>query len=115
MMRISEWLRGLGLERHADAFEAQEIDLEALPELSDEDLKDMGLPIGPRRKVLKAIRELGSEPRPIDQTHVAPAVTDHSLKAERRQITVMFCDLVGSTALTAKLDPEDLREVMAAY
>jgi len=115
MMSVREWLRELHLERHADAFEAQEIDLETLPELSDADLKDMGLPIGPRRKVLKAIRESGSELRLIDQAQVAPLVTTHALAAERRQLTVLFCDLVGSTALSERLDPEDLSGLMRAY
>jgi class 3 adenylate cyclase len=103
---IRTWLDARGLAQHAEAFEAQEIDLEALPELSDDDLKEMGLAIGPRRKVLKAIRESRAE---------APEQPTRPQEAERRQITVMFCDLVGSTALSEKLDPEDLRGVMQAY
>jgi class 3 adenylate cyclase len=116
MTSIREWLGGLGLDRHADAFEAQEIDLEALPEITDEDLKDMGLPIGPRRKVAKAIRELDLEPEAIAKSEIPPnAPIGSSGEADRRQLTVMFCDLVGSTALSEKLDPEELRGVMQAY
>jgi class 3 adenylate cyclase/predicted ATPase len=116
MTNIREWLEGLGLDRHADAFEAQEIDLEALPEITDEDLKDMGLPIGPRRKIAKAIRELDSEPQATAATALpANAPLRSSGEADRRQLTVMFCDLVGSTALSEQLDPEDLRALMASY
>ena len=101
---IRAWLDAHGLSQHTQAFEAQEIDLEALPELTDDDLKEMGLAIGPRRKLLKAIRESGTD---------APVVQPR--EAERRQITVMFCDLVGATALSEKLDPEDLRGLMQRY
>ncbi|MDP6951965.1 MAG: AAA family ATPase, partial [Alphaproteobacteria bacterium] len=103
---IRAWLEAHGLAQHAAGFEAQEIDLEALPELTDDDLKELGLAIGPRRKILKAIRESGT---------AAPAAAARTQKAERRQITVMFCDLVGSTALSEKLDPEDLRSLMQDY
>jgi class 3 adenylate cyclase/predicted ATPase len=105
-MDIAAWLRGLGLERYEAAFRDNEIDWEALPKLTVEDLKDLGVVLGGhRRKLLDAIAALGSE---------APAPREASV-AERRQLTVMFCDLVGSTELSARLDPEDLREVIAAY
>ena len=102
---IRGWLEDLGLGQHAEAFEAQEIDLEALADITEGDLKEMGIPIGPRRKILRAITGL-STPAPLP----APP-----REAERRQITVMFCDLVGSTALSEKLDPEDLRTLMQSY
>jgi class 3 adenylate cyclase/predicted ATPase len=103
-MDIAAWLRGLGLERYEAAFRDHEIDWEALPKLTAEDLKDLGVVLGGhRRKLLEAIATLRREPVPA-----APA-------AQRRQLTVMFCDLVGSTELAARLDPEDLREVIAAY
>ncbi len=105
---IRGWLEGLGLGQHAEAFEAQEIDLDALADVTEGDLKEMGIPIGPRRKILRAIAELGT----AAQTAPAPA---RPQEAERRQITVMFCDLVGSTALSEKLDPEDLRSLMQDY
>ncbi|MDP6952647.1 MAG: adenylate/guanylate cyclase domain-containing protein, partial [Alphaproteobacteria bacterium] len=102
---ISGWLEGLGLGQHAETFETQEIYLDALPDVTEGDLKEMGIPIGPRRKILRAIGELGT---PAEQP-VRPQ------EAERRQITVMFCDLVGSTALSEKLAPEDLRSLMQRY
>ena len=110
-MDVAGWLRDLGLERYEAAFRENEIDWEALPNLTAEDLKDLGVVLGGhRRKLLEAIAAFRSEShrrRPVaDQ--VAP-------KVERRQLTVMFCDLVGSTALSARLDPEDLREVIGAY
>ena len=109
-MDVASWLRGLGLERYEAAFRDNEIDLEALPKLTADDLKDLGVVLGShRRKLLAAIAVLGSQtPAPA---MAPPARAD----AERRQLTVMFCDLVGSTALSSQLDPEDLREVIAAY
>jgi len=109
-MDIEAWLQGLGLERYVPAFRDNEIDAEVLPELTEADLATLGLPLGPRRKLLKAIAGLrqGALPSP------AP-VSATAQEAERRQLTVMFCDLVGSTALSAWLDPEDLREVIGAY
>jgi len=102
---IAAWLHGLGMQRYEGAFRDHEIDWEALPKLTAEDLKDLGVELGGhRRKLLKAIAALRSEPA----SAAAPV-------AERRQLTVMFCDLVGSTELAARLDPEDLREVIAAY
>ena len=109
-MDIEAWLQGLGLERFVPAFRDNEIDAEVLPELTEADLATLGLPLGPRRKLLKAIAGLrqGALPSP------AP-VSATAQEAERRQLTVMFCDLVGSTALAARLDPEELREVIGAY
>jgi len=109
-MDIAVWLRGLSLEQYEPAFRDNEIDWEVLPKLTSEDLREIGvLAIGHRRKLLAAIAVLGSEtPAPA---MAPPARAD----AERRQLTVMFCDLVGSTALSSQLDPEDLREVIAAY
>jgi class 3 adenylate cyclase len=110
-MDVAAWLRGLGLERYETAFRDNEIDWDALRKLTAEDLKDLGVVLGGhRRKLLEAIAALRSESRP--QRSTADQVTP---TAERRQLTVMFCDLVGSTALSARLDPEDLREVIGAY
>ena len=118
-MSVREWLEGLALGQFADAFEAEHIDLRALPELTEDDLKDMGLPIGPRRIVLKAARVrgdgLGAISRIAAASAAAPISVEQPREAERRQITVMFCDLVGSTALSERLDPEDLRSLMQAY
>ena len=109
MSEIRDWLEGQGLGDHAEAFEAEQIDLDALPDITEADLKDMGLPIGPRRKLLRAVAGLA----PVGSETKAPPAP--AREAERRQITVMFCDLVGSTALSEQLDPEDLRTLMQAY
>ncbi|HMD62613.1 MAG TPA: AAA family ATPase [Stellaceae bacterium] len=109
-MDIANWLHGLGLQQYEQAFRDNAIDAAVLPELTAEDLKDLGVRLlGHRRKLLAAIAALRSNIGPIPETAAtAPA-------AERRQLTVMFCDLVGSTELSSRLDPEDLREVIAAY
>jgi class 3 adenylate cyclase len=105
---IAAWLRGLGLEQYESAFRANDVDAQVLPRLTAEDLISIGVTsVGHRRRLLDAIVALGAEAPPA--TVPIPAV------AERRQLTVMFCDLVGSTALSARLDPEDYREVVAAY
>jgi class 3 adenylate cyclase len=110
-MDVSDWLRKLGLERYEAAFRDNEIDREALPKLTAEDLKDLGVMLGShRRKLLEAIAALRSK-----SGLRRPAADQVASTAERRQLTVMFCDLVGSTELSAQLDPEDLREVIAAY
>src|SRR5215472_4043810 len=111
VMDIAAWLRGLSLERYAEAFRDNAIELEILPELSEADLEKIGVLLGHRKIMLKAIAEL-RPPAPQPLAQIAPVVPD---AAERRQLTVMFCDLVGSTELSARLDPEDLREVIAAY
>ena len=108
-MDIAGWLHGLGLQQYEPAFRANEIDARVLPRLTSEDLKDLGVTlVGHRRLLLDAIAALGVE-KPAAADEKAPAA------AERRQLTVMFCDLVGSTAISAALDPEDLREVIGAY
>src|SRR5439155_21183363 len=114
-MDVAEWLRGLGLERYEPAFRANEIDERVLPSLTAEDLKDLGVTlVGHRGRLLDAIAALGRE---AAGATVAAANRDRPApaEAERRQLSVMFCDLVGSTELSARLDPEDLREVIAAY
>src|SRR5438132_5417293 len=109
-MDIAEWLRSLGLERYEAAFRDNEIDWAVMPELTADDLKDIGVAaVGHRRKLLAAIATLRSDAEAAPEPAVAAPT------AERRQLTVMFCDLVGSTELSSRLDPEDLREVVAAY
>ena len=112
-MDVATWLQGLGLERYVPAFRDNEIDARVLPSLTAEDLKDLGVTlVGHRRRLLDAIAALGAEvpPAVTAGSRDAPAQVD----AERRQLTVMFCDLVGSTALSARLDPEELHEVIGA-
>src|SRR6201997_1928557 len=117
MQQIADWLQTLGLGRYAQRFAENDISFSILPDLTDQDLKELGVAsLGHRRQLLCAIIELkGSEtvaPKPTNEkiSPIAPAET-----AERRQVTVMFSDLVGSTALSARMDPEDLREVISAY
>jgi class 3 adenylate cyclase/predicted ATPase len=112
---ITSWLRGLGLEQYAELFRDNDIDTEILRGMTAEDLKELGISsFGHRRKLLAAIAAL---PAASDATVTAglPRNGLAQADAERRQLTVMFCDLVGSTALATRLDPEDLREVIAAY
>jgi class 3 adenylate cyclase/predicted ATPase len=114
MQQIADWLEKLGMSEYAQRFAENRIDLSVLPDLTDQDLEKLGVLLGDRRKMLRAIAALGSDIVPPPQTFTAadPARRDG---AERRHITVMFSDLVGSTALSARMDPEDLREVISAY
>ena len=117
-MDLGDWLRSLGLARYEAAFRDNDIDEEVLPSLTAEDLKDLGIAtVGHRRKLLDAIALLRAEPIakvPRSETLSTPPHRAQDT-AERRQVTVMFSDLVGSTALSARMDPEDLREVISAY
>src|SRR6202140_4597687 len=117
-MDIVVWLRSLGLERYEAAFRDNEIDERGLPSLTAEDLKDLGGGIvGHRRKILDAItalRDATAKDPSGDAVSSPPSATPED-RAERRQVTVMFSDLVGSTALSGRLDPQDLREVISAY
>ena len=110
---IAEWLEGLGMADYAGRFAENRIDISVLPELSDQDLKELGVVLGDRRKMLRAIRELVAVEPVEDRPALEPAPKPDA--AERRQLTVMFCDLVGSTAISARLDPEDMREVISSY
>jgi len=113
-MDVGGWLRSLGLGQYEDTFRQNEIDIDVLPELTEVDLEKLGVPLGHRKRLLKAIAGLGAPEKAVPTLRPAPvrAATD---AAERRQVTVMFSDLVGSTALSARMDPEDLREVISAY
>ena len=124
-MDIANWLRSLGLEQYEPAFRDNAIDDAVLPRLTRGDLMDIGVAqVGHRRKLLDAIAALGvatpaPNPSAVDPTDPplmdGPAVTAAPSGGERRQLTVMFCDLVGSTALSEKLDPEELRSLLHAY
>jgi class 3 adenylate cyclase/predicted ATPase len=113
MPEVVDWLKTLGMSEYAERFAESDIDTSVLCELTDQDLKELGVSLGHRRKMLRAIAELVAVP----PTQLQPALTEPKPKdtAERRQVTVMFSDLVGSTALAARMDPEDLREVISAY
>jgi formyl-CoA transferase len=111
-MDLAEWLRGLRLEQYVPAFRANDIDEEVLRRLTGEDLRELGVnSIGHRRRLLEAIAALGTAEAPPAPTPVPIAASE----AERRQLTVTFCDLVGSTPLSVRFDPEDLREIVGAY
>src|SRR5215472_12535803 len=112
-MNVADWLRSLGLERYEPAFRENEIDWAVLPELTDADLEKLGLSLGARKKLLKAIAGLSVELQPASVTGAVPPAIMPA--AERRQLTVMFVDLVDSTELSRRLDPEAMREVIRAY
>jgi predicted ATPase/class 3 adenylate cyclase len=112
---VGAWLRNLGLGKYEQAFRDNAADEHVLPDLTAEDLKDLGVvQVGDRRKLLSAIARLQAQPAPLAnplRSHLPEEVP----QAERRQLTILFCDLVGSTALSVRFDPEDLREVIRAY
>ena len=119
MQQIADWLGKLGLGQYAQSFAENDINFAILSDLTDQDLKELGVSsLGHRRQLLRAIAELTSvekgAPRVAPAT-AAPVTLQPHDAAERRQVTVMFSDLVGSTALSARMDPEDLREVISAY
>src|SRR5579871_1701274 len=110
----SDWLRGLGLDQYSAAFEENAIDWEILRELTADDLRELGVNlVGHRRRILGAIAALrGAVVGAAATSAVAPQPTEDARSGpERRQLTVMFCDLVGSTALASRLDVEELREI----
>ena len=129
MQQIAEWLKKLGMSEYAARFTENGIDVSVLPHLTDQDLKDLGVLLGHRRKILAATAELGSEPvappapppvppAPVSAAAAPPptaAATAAPDAAERRHLTVMFCDLVGSTAISSQLDAEEWRELVGAY
>jgi class 3 adenylate cyclase len=111
-MDIAVWLRDLGLQQYEALFRENDIDAEVLSDLTDADLEKIGVSLGHRKRLLKAVAALASPAAAHPAVTPIPPVADG---AERRQLTVMFSDLAGSTALSARLDPEDMREVIRAY
>ena len=124
-MDVADWLRALGLERYEAAFRENDVDTELLPNLTADDLKDLGITsVGHRRQLLKAIAALRAEgTQTSDVVQFSPRMPTNPIwgrgssetTAERRQLSVMFCDLVGSTALSSQLDPEDLGGIIRSY
>ena len=119
-LSLSEWLNEIGLAQYAELLEKNAVDLEVLPDLSEQDLSDLGIPLGHRKRLLKALRV----PLDVDTSPAVSPANESSVQTqeeavvsvgERRQLTVMFCDLVGSTALSEKLDPEELRSLLHNY
>src|ERR1700674_2039076 len=117
MQQIADWLEKLGLGQYAPRFAENDINFAILSDLADQDLKELGVSsLGHRRQLLRAIAELNTvEKGELAPATAAPVTPQPHDAAERRQLTVMFCDLVGSTALSARLDPEDMREIVGAY
>jgi len=112
MEEIADWLKKLGMAEYAERFAENYIDYSVLRDLSDQDLKDLGIALGHRRKMLRAIAELHGMALASPQFASEPSRHD---ALERRHLTIMFCDLVGSTALSTRLDPEDLGGIISAY
>ena len=123
MQQIADWLQKLGLEQYAQRFAENDISFPILPDLTDQDLKEIGVSLGQRRQLLREIANLGrtpgaapSAPALSTQPIAAPTVTPPAEAAgERRHLTVMFCDLVDSTGISAKLDAEEWRDLVGAY
>ena len=116
MRSVKEWLASLGLSEYADRFAEHRIDFSILQDLTDKDLKEeLGIVLlGDRRRLLRAIAELAGTASTASQLALRPELSPRN-EAERRQVTVVFADLVGSTALSTSMDPEDLREVISTY
>jgi class 3 adenylate cyclase len=116
VQQIADWRKKLGMSEYAQRFAENDIDMAVLPDLTDQHLKDLGVSLGHRLKMLRAIRDLtGASVAVTASSAPVETVPTRRDEAERRQLTVMFCDLVGSTALSARLDPEDLRGIIGAY
>ena len=132
MQRIAEWLETLGLPEYAQCFADNDIDTSVLRHLTDQDLKELGVSLGHRRKMLAAITEMGNSSAaaapapsnaaaaparnsPAAATSQPPISATTQVAGERRYLTVMFCDLVGSTSISAQLDPEEWRDIVGSY
>src|SRR5262245_23525176 len=119
MQQIADWLERLGLGQYAQRFAENDIDFEVLSDLTDQALEKIGVAsVGHRRKLMPAIANLKAPetiPPAIAISAAPPAIPRAANTGERRQVTVMFSDLVGSTALSARMDPEDLQELISAY
>jgi class 3 adenylate cyclase len=117
MSEIQKWLETIGLGQYTDAFETNDIDMDLLKQVDEQVLKDIGVAsAGHRLRIRNAIAKLTSTPvAEVNLSVTAPTHETSAASAERRQLTIMFCDLVGRTALSAKLDPEELREIIGAY
>src|ERR1700678_4198133 len=113
-MDVGDWLRSLGLGQYETLFRENDIDAEVLSDLTDGDLEKFGMSFGHRKRLLKAIANLRAAEAPAKPTIPPPMASSRDV-AEHRPITVMFCDLVGSTSLAAKLDPEDWRNLVGSY
>ena len=115
MTNLQRWLEEIGLPQYANLFSNNDIDWEILPDLTEHDLEKLGVSLGHRKKLIKAIQARCDSlqvPNRTDDPRSRPAETQ---SAERRHLTVLFCDLVGSTSLSARLDPEDFRKILFEF
>jgi class 3 adenylate cyclase len=116
MTDLREWLESKGLGQYADLFIKHDIDGDALAQVDDQDLEKLGISFGHRKKLLKAVSEYCGSLPAVRRHAKVEGLTFHSgIKPERRHLTIMFCDLVGSTALSEQLDPEDLRQILREF
>ena len=113
--QIDNWLTALGLEKYVTLFAKEEIDEDVLAELSDQDLEKIGLPMGARKKILKALQANQFPDSLAQQKNDQTTNIIRTSEAEKRRLTIMFCDLVGSTELSAQIDPEDMAAVLRDY
>src|SRR5689334_17928558 len=117
METIRHWLAAHGLGQYADTFEANDIDVEILSSLTEGELHHLGVSLGHRKRIALALQH-GAEVRPSDSTEIetaSGAIESLTAQGERRQVTVLFCDLVGSTALSNTRDPEEYRVILSRY
>ncbi len=112
---IRRWLTAKGLGKYADVFAENEITIDVLPELAEADLRELGLPLGPRKLLLRAIGALADQPAEDTPSVGSNAIAVPTSTAERRQLTLMFVDLVGSTGLAERLDPEEMGGVLRGF
>src|SRR5687767_3410011 len=112
MANVRKLLESLGLSQYREIFERHDIDLAALMDLGEDDLKELGVSLGHRVRLRKAIASLRAQGTPVSQPESRPAQPQ---AGERRQVTVMFCDLVGSSQLASRVDPEEMRDIVRAY
>src|SRR3954469_21828892 len=120
-MDVGHWLRNIGFEKYESLFIENAIDSDVLSELTEGDLEKLGIPLGDRKRLMRAIRAQAGPPADAPSAAASSGVEavraeqPREVAGERRHLTVMICDLVGSTALSARLDPEDMRAVIDAY
>ncbi|MBA3727069.1 MAG: guanylate cyclase, partial [Armatimonadetes bacterium] len=117
MTKLQDWLKELGLEQYADVLADNDIDFDILSDLAESDFEKLGLSLGHRRKLLRALaarQSASNQPQTASGSEV-PLTATETQEAERRQVTVLFCDLVGSTALANAIDPEDMSALFRRY
>jgi class 3 adenylate cyclase/predicted ATPase len=112
---LKRWLEGIGLGHHADLFLRHRIDFDVMPDLTNTDLSELGLPLGDRKRFQRAMASLVGTPSSESSANDASTPLRAAVAAERRQLTVMFCDMVGSTSLSEQFDPEDVRDIIASF